>query len=828
MILVFLCLAAAAAGEPVVVEHNVTLVLDAEAGTFRSEDRVTVRGPGRLVVTAPNGVTVENGSVEVADGEHRIVVGFRGTFRNRLLRGGFYVPTLGTARFRVTVTVRGDYHGVATGRQVEEGTYESEGPDVQAAAVEKLAMPLETPAGFTTLRGPAFAKAIAAKAYAAFLDSCGDAAYRRAVSRGMDLGTSEPFERGAMLLYTRARSMGRAAFDAAVRGLRGPRVEWKALMAALGVDLPVSIPVLGFGAIRVQGNRITGTIVGATFRFDVPIRVTTEAGTEEHAVACAAHESAFSFETRAAPRRLELDPDWNVFRHTGSMNLSPALDIYPEKPAPSRSDDPGLRRAYPTFEILESGFRFRGETYGPDDGILLVWHGGAFVHGRTGELPRHDSWAVFRGGKVIARGSLPGDPATRADISPARTGPPEPLVADLLWLAHAKRRAGTLAAQKIANTLRGRLFRAGLKPIAWPTVTMIEGVAEKERTVVLDGAGKIEEAFFPFHRGAETKGPVKFARVAAASDADVKDALVLLPEDADDAAVRALAERGAAAVALVASEPTFKARGAEAAWVGAIPPAVAARFSEEGTEESLIVSRLMAAERGERFTVPCVYLAPDAARKLREHGKAGELRYSTGLVKRQTSNILGAFGDPRRPGLLLVARWDSPGGTAAPDAAAAAVLLDVAARLQRDHAAGRLKRTIVVALLSGTAAGHWGARQLVQALQTPRAPVARPLAILQLDSVGNRTDADVTFHGDAPGVAAALRRAAKRSQLGIDAADAPPPGSAHAVLAEAGVPLLTVANFDPERPDDAAYVDVETMRRVANALYRTARELASK
>jgi hypothetical protein len=898
VLLVCLCLAgAAAAGDPEPEDHDVTLVLDPEAGTFRSEDRFTVSGAGRLVVTAPDGVTVENGDVEVADGDE-VVVRFRGPLRDGVLRGGFLVPGARHDGYRLTVTVPLPYRAVSNlGRRLEEResdgmytvvylgglrgkdpvvatdrwTVEEESVDGTAYRVYRrsdrpvptgwrevlarrnaiLARGLdefpsrkpdrepgqvdlvETAAGWALLGtefDPVAAEDLADAmargwidndAFALYLtDGKGgaDAAFRRAIARRWSLGVGSEVERQAMNIHMYLREHGARQFVQAV---------------ALGADpwdgdaSLASAPVLAFGPLKAHGNRVTGTIVqkqeGAPCRLRVPLRVTTESGVEEHAVLVAARETAFSVETEAAPRRLELDPEHHVFRLTPRDELSPALDSVGGEPKPARPGAPELRRAYPTFQILESGFRFRGETYGPDDGILLVCREGAFLHGRTGELPRHDSWAIFRDGKMIARGSLPGDTSARADISPARTGDPEPLVADLFWLTDSARRAGTMAAQKVANTLRGRLFRAGLKPIAWPTVTMIEGVAEKERTVALDGAGEIEEAFYPFHLGAETKGPVKFARVVEASAADVKGTLVLLPEDADEAAVRALAERGAAAVALVASEPTFAARGEEAAWVGAIPRGVLNRLWKQGLDvkdESLIVRRLMAATRGKRFAVPCVYLAPDAAGRLREHGKAGELRYSTGLVRRQTSNILGAFGDPRRPGLLLTASWDAADG---PGAAGVAVLLDVAARLQRDHEAGRLKRPVVVALLGGTTAGYWGARQLVQALRTPGSPVARPEAILHLG-----TGARVALQGEAPGLAETFERAAKLSRLEIAAGDEQGPDATHAVLTEVGVPLLTVTAFEAARRDDLAHVDVDEMRRVANALYRTARELAAR
>ena len=40
--------AAVCAGEPEVLRHDLAVALDPGRGTFRSEDKVTVRGPGRI------------------------------------------------------------------------------------------------------------------------------------------------------------------------------------------------------------------------------------------------------------------------------------------------------------------------------------------------------------------------------------------------------------------------------------------------------------------------------------------------------------------------------------------------------------------------------------------------------------------------------------------------------------------------------------------------------------------------------------------------------------------------------------------------------------
>ncbi|MHC4341206.1 MAG: M28 family peptidase [Planctomycetota bacterium] len=679
--------------------------------------------------------------------------------------------------------------------------------------------------------------------------------------------------KSSMVFHMLARRLGRPLFLKALRhaiGTRaGQRLGFAELGAALGEGVERDLttwltpwisraggPTLETGAIKVSGNRIVGTIVqsqaGPAYPIRVPVRVRTPAGVEEHLVRCGSKESVFIIETKAEPRRLELDPDFHLFRIIPRDRAAPSLDatltaprrvgfgdakilerwkIEPIEPGlppdaavlalglPESVREPLLtlaRRQEGSLKFREEGFDFRGKTYDrPGDAILLSFARPqspgfpvTFFHGD--EVPDleefgTDGWVIFREGKPIARGDLRGDRPSVAQITSARKGDPDSLVRDLLFLTDARhrgRRAGTNEAYKLANELRGRLFKAGVKVLPWPPVSIPTGRLVGDRKItILDGEEKIPlpQYFFPFHRSASPELPAVFERVVEHPSEEAKDALVLLPEDSSFELAQTYAGKGAAVVAVVSKTPDFRTRGSEALWEGAMPAGAAA------ADERAVVSAALARATGPRLEVPYIYLHPMGAAELKQRGKGGVVRFRISRAEIATSNVVGVLGPARERGVLLAAPWD---GNAASGAAAAAAVLWTAERLKKDHEEGRLKRPVVFALFGGEEMGRSGSRQFVQVLTHPKTPVSKPLLAFEVLAaggpqlfVGGQPDLHARFEGAKP---AALR---------------------FSPLREAEIETLTLGcTWQPSLDR----IDVSQLRALTRALYRATKEAASR
>ncbi|MHC4548978.1 MAG: M28 family peptidase [Planctomycetota bacterium] len=765
-----------------------------------------------------------------------------------------------------------------------------------------------------------------------------DAGYRRKVARRYSLLVSPENDhplagpekrrlpddighgKGAMVFHMLARELGRKRFVEAVRHTvrtrGGLRLGWPGLVRALGEgagrDLKLwfepwldraGAPVLELGILKVQGNRVTGTIrqtqAGPAYPLRVPVRVSTGAGVESHIVASASKETAFSIETQSPPRKLALDPDHHLFRRIPRDRVAPCLALVLTAPQRVGYGDPellarlkveqaqgeppadaallaiglpreirqtlvrGARRRDASLAIEPGRFAFRGQVYDrPDDAILFsfrlpeappvtFFHGnGEAARAPMRHLPDHalDSWVVFRAGRAVARGTFAADRAARAEITRAREGAAESLVRDLLFLTdavHDGRQAGTVSAYKLANRLRGRLHAAGLEVLTWPAVPVPQGRVEGPRAViVLDGEQRVTlpGSFFPFHLSGSPRMAPVFRRVVEHPADQVAEALVLLPEDAPHDLARRYADRGAAAVAVVARDEAFTARGREAVWPGAMPPSLRERYPPERTNLAVVVSGLLARAPGPPLAIPYLYLHPGAAAVLRRRRAGGVLEYRLRRGDQQTSNVIGVLGNAKERGVLLSAHWDGVGRIggrpvqgASDNAAGVAVVLWVAERLKRD--AGKLRRPVIVALYGGTETGLAGSRQLVRALRSPGCPLAKPLAAVNVDGVGSFGRDQVYLIGRAhhPELLAAFRTARRGSGLvlGRDRDRFAPAGSSfdHWPLHQVGVPAVTL--FSAHRGavrgplDTVDLVDVEMMRRVAKVVYRMVRDLAS-
>jgi len=699
------------------------------------------------------------------------------------------------------------------------------------------------------------------------------------------------YGKGSMVFHMLAREMGREAFEAAVRKLvetrGGEALGWDDVAEALGSKAWFEPwltrkggPVLELGVLKVAGNRITGTIRqaqdGPAYPLLIPVRVTTADGVEEFGIRSSSKESPFRITVKSAPTRVELDPDHHVFRRVPRDAVAPSLQgvltaskrvgfgddkllarmkvesVEPALPTdaavlaiglPETLRDDILKRARRqdgSLKIEEGRFEFRGESYDQEgDGILFSFARPdapglpvAFFHGnapaafaRTSYLPYYqsESWVVFRNGRPIARGAFPGDRATRGDITPAREGEPETLLRTLLDLtddARKGRQAGTTEAYKLANELRGRLHVAGLKVLPWPAVSIPTGAVE--------GA----PPYYPFHLSASPTGPVTYERVVRHPTEDPKGNLVLVPEDGAHDLARAYADSGAAAVAVIASEKWPLAR--EAAFQGALPPPVKKRI--DGRNEAVAVSgMLIRSAVTTPLKIPYLYMAEGT-----DLGGRIDFKLRRGFVA--TTNIVGLLGEGRERPVLVSAHWDGVGtidGQVAPgasdNAAGVAVVLWVAEQLARDHKAGRLKRPVLVVLFGGEEMGLAGSRQFVQAMRNPKTPFGKPLCAINVDGVGSRTDNEVFVIGRShhPQLLEAFQKSMDGLELGRDIDRfAFKEGSDHWPLHEAGIPAVSIFAADYRAMntlrDKTERVDMATLRRIANTVYRTVRDLASR
>lgn len=654
-------------------------------------------------------------------------------------------------------------------------------------------------------------------------------------------------------------------------------------------------PVLQIGELRYDGTRIEGTIrqdqEGPAYELRIPVRVETAAGDEEQVVASASRETAFRIDVKAAPTRILLDPGYDLFRRIPRRQVAPCLDGVLTAPVRAGYGDAGtlallgLAAAGATppadaaifslglppdadpidlaridLAIEKGAFRWRGTRYDrPADAILVsyrtgsgglvsMFHGNgpltAALHGDLG-LHRAEGWVLFRDGRAEKSGDFDGDGGACAEFSEARRGAAEPLVRDLLWLTspeHAGRRPGTAEAYNLANALRGRMVKMGLKVPAWPPVEVLQGFLGETRRIRLAGGGTIENAFYPFHRSASVSRPVEFARVLMHPVEEVKDALVLLREEAGDTAAEGYAARGAAAVAVIAGDAAYTARAREAAWPRALPPAAAAEVVSRGGDADAAPTAWMARAGGPPLPIPYLYLSAEAAARLLQAGTGGALEFELARAAITTSNVVGVVGEAGERGILLGAHWDGAGtirGAAAEGAAdgsaGVAIVLWVAEQLRRDAEAGRLKRPVVVALFGAGETGLWGSRQFAALVRSGKAPVPPPLAAVNVDAVGNRADAEVACIGRsfAPRLLARFAQSLEGTGLTLgrdDDAVAFAEGSDHWPLHLAKIPAVTLRSFRDGAggplADRREYVDVGTMRRVAQAVYRMVRGMA--
>ncbi len=655
----------------------------------------------------------------------------------------------------------------------------------------------------------------------------------------------------------------------------------------------VGAPILQLGTLYADGNVLSGTIAqtqpDTVYSLWVPLRITTAKGAETHRVLVAARESAFRVTLAAPAMRVELDPKRQVFRKTPRERAAPCLHAVttaekrvgagPDRvlrslevpsgpaaiasdaatlligvPAGLRSDvERGVRALRVNLKLEDKAFEFQGKRYdGPSDGILITYprtsapglpvaayHGnGEPAFARVHYLPYYasETWVIFRSGRPIARGIIEVDRTTDAKITKARQRKPDIGLDTLLMLTESKhrgRRADWPQAQKLANTLRGRVHQIGFEVLAWPAVNVPTGALDAKRSLTL-GDEIFRGGIFPLHRSGAA---ASFAGVVTkSSNADVSGKLVLAPESIQDDEIAALVKNGAAGVAILASTNDMKARGEDAMWEGPIPLAVAKKWSRSGSAGRPSVSSRLGRLAGPPFAIPVVYVDPDLALRLTNHDGPGSFAFRIRRGSFQTSNLVAVLGDKRKPGVLLSAHWDGVGvGDAASDnAAGVATVLSVAARAARVLREKGDGLPLVIALFGAEEFGLHGSRQFAAIVSSDVSPLAKPLLHLNVDGIGNSGSDTVYLIGRSkyPQLLKPFQAAIEQSKLSLGRdidKFAYPLGSDHWPLHQIGVPAVSVFAADYRAMNTSAdalgKIDIPTWRRITQVVARTVRHL---
>ncbi|MEM8885577.1 MAG: M28 family peptidase [Planctomycetota bacterium] len=720
-------------------------------------------------------------------------------------------------------------------------------------------------------------------------------------SKRQDFENDIGYGKGSMVFHMLEREIGKQVLLDAVRHVLatkgGQALGWDGFVAALSegagrdlkpwfapwLDRP-GAPILRLGTVHVDGNTVTGTILqtqeGAAFPVRVPI--VSDAG-EEQVVYASSKESVFRVTFAAAPRTIRLDPDHHVFRRVPRADVAPCLEAVltaerkvgvgdpallkrmgVESIEPALPKDAGVlllgvpenlrkevfagaRRQHSLLQIADDHLQLGGVKYDqPGDGVLLTYNRPeappvTFFHGlgepafaRLAYLPYYAShgWVLFRNGRPIQRGEFAGD---RANTRTPSERPGAPMERDLLRITDDKwegRRAGTAKSYQLANELRGRLFQTGAKVLPWPGVAVRSGAVLEKPT--LEVAGKtFGGPLFPFHWSGDAARGVTCERVVAHPSDRAEGALVVMPAAATYEEMAKVADAGAAAILVVGD---LQKRGNEAAWLNCVPPTV----RTAGRNMDTTIAGLFARSAQKPLTIP-VLLGTVEAQAFAAEGPV-TLRMSLKRTTSATSNLVGVFGEAKKPGVLLGAHWDGvgmvdgrPSQGASDNAAGVAIVLWVAEQLKRDADEGRLGKPVVIALFGAEEAGLVGSRQFVAALNHPQCPIAKPEVVINVDAIGGGKDRTVYVIGRSqyPALFGILEPLLKKNGLPVGRdidKFAYRLGSDHWPFHEAGVPAISIFGTNYRTMNTPAdtldRVDVGMLREVARVVYRSVRELA--
>jgi hypothetical protein len=426
---------------------------------------------------------------------------------------------------------------------------------------------------------------------------------------------------------------------------------------------------------------------------------------------------------------------------------------------------------------------------------------------------------------------------------------PSPSAAELLATVEALttqemagRRSGTAGGERAARLIADRLAATGFVP-GGEAGTFFQSfvVAETPRAgaasaLEVGGPGgrrlALGTEWVP-HGGApagEVTGEVVFAGHGLADAAwddyaglDVRGRVVLALDGAPPGPDRAATSRLDKLV-------TARARGARALLLVAerLPPPAATRTPIDLVSASVTPAGADALLAPTGWSVARLGAALATGRAPRSLATGVTVRLAAAL-ERDTVHGVNVIGvrpgrNPARAGEAVVvgAHYDHLGevdGAIHPgaddNASGTAVVLGVARVV---GAAGGLERTLVAVLFGGEELGLLGSTRYVR---QPTVPLARTVAMLNFDQVGRLRQGRLFVGGvdSARGLREAVREAARRAGVGVEASGSPYAPSDHARFYAAGVPVLffyTGHHADHHRPSDTAdKVDAAGLATVA-------------
>jgi hypothetical protein len=151
-------------------------------------------------------------------------------------------------------------------------------------------------------------------------------------------------DKGLMVFHMLERRLGPSAFRDALRRFyrtnRHRRASWGAVRAAFSAEAGEDLgwffdqwvgrpgaPVLELADVSFDDLEITGTLVqqGGPWRLRVPLVVEGPGGTEHRSFEFDSERGRFRIPVSSRPRRLVVDPEFDVFRKLGQRELPPTL-----------------------------------------------------------------------------------------------------------------------------------------------------------------------------------------------------------------------------------------------------------------------------------------------------------------------------------------------------------------------------------------------------------------------------------------------------------------------------------------------------------------------
>jgi aminopeptidase N len=575
----------------------------------------------------------------------------------------------------------------------------------------------------------------------------------------------------------------------------------KSFEAVSGLDLrpffdqwikEVGTPELKLDQVAARGERVDITLSqiqpGRLFTLDVPVIIETDKGVETRAVSMPSDRTSVdvSFELKGAAQRVEIDPQFQLYRRLSPFEIPPSLSkafgakkVLIVMSADSAPVYAGLAKAW-SRDGVETVMDSQLDVLPADRAVWVFGAGNKFAPAvaevlKTG-LRTTNAMHEAAGRSLVAGVRHPQNP----DLA-------------VIYVSASSEAA--------ANALARKLPHYG--KYSWLVFAGDEATNEATGEWPIGGT--------PLARNLTPQGrPIKLAPRKAL--AEVRPAFDI--------------ERMKADVEWLAA-PEREGRGAGSGGLNAAATYIAERF------ERLGFSPLTPGARGDDRYFQAFNMTGETGAPLPARNVIGVLPGANPALNGQAL-IVSAHYDHLGfgwPDARAGAKGQLHPG-ADDNASGVAVVLELA----RLMANARPERTVIFAAFAGEEAGLLGARHYVRAAQTPGAPFALSghIANLNIDTVGRLADGKVTIFGTGSarewpfifmGAGAVTGVPTQAVAQEVNASD-------HTAFVEAGVPavqLFASTASDYHRPSDTAdKIDYAGLGKVAAVLKEAADYLAAR